>query len=233
MDYDHGNINTINVTTGPYGYSYSEGACIECQNDIVPSPTPTKTPTSTPTPTMTKTPTQTPTKTPGMSPSQTPTMTPTPTKTPTMTPSTSSPINICNPSNSPTVMGRGADSRKLTNSFFFTVWIWFKILGTPDSCYIRYGRQSSPGFPNYIFDGVFSGWVPGATYDIYCTSTQNGGPGSYIDFNVGNGGPYTGYCGPSNPATVTVPLNYGGYNPGDPPFVYINVNSNSSGPIIC
>jgi hypothetical protein len=223
MDYDHGNINTINVTTGPYGYSYSEGACIECQINIIPSPTPTKTPTKTPTPTMTKTPTQTPTKTPGMSPSQTPTYTPTPTNTP----------NICNPSNLPLVMGRGADSRKLTNSFFFTVWVWFKIQGTPDSCYRRYSRQSSPGFPNYTFDGSFSGWVPGATYDIYCTSTQIGGPGSYIDFNVGNGGPYTGYCGPSNPAPVTVPLNYGGFNPTDPPFVYINVNSNSSGPIIC
>jgi hypothetical protein len=89
MDYEHGNINTINITRGPFGYSYEEGACIECQIEV----SPTQTPTQTPTPTMTKTPTRTPgasqtptpTRTPGASQTQTPTQTPTNTMTPTPT----------------------------------------------------------------------------------------------------------------------------------------------------
>jgi hypothetical protein len=85
VDYDHGNINTINVTTGPYGYSYEEGACIECQIAVSPTPTPTMTKTPTQTPTMTKTPTRTPTPTPTITPSPTQTPTPTMTKTPTQT----------------------------------------------------------------------------------------------------------------------------------------------------
>jgi hypothetical protein len=245
MDYDYGNINTINITTGPYGYSYDEGACIECQNIVKPTPsmtpthtsTPTKTPTQTPT--MTKTPTQTPTSTVGSTPPVTPTQTKTPTKTPTltptMTPSSTGTINICNPSNLPVVDGRGAESRKLTNTFFFSFHIWYKIQGTPDSCYRRYRQANSPGYPNYVWDSSLNlgQWSPGATYEIYCTSNQFGGPGTYIDFNVGNGGPYTGYCGPSNPAPVIIPLNYGGFALTTPPWVYINVNTNSSGLIIC
>lgn len=71
FDYNHGNINTIQITNPtPYGLS-TLGDCIYCQQDTVPTPTPTKTPTPTPTPTHTTTPTNTPTHTP------TPTMTPT------------------------------------------------------------------------------------------------------------------------------------------------------------
>ena len=233
IDYDHGNINTINVTTGPYGYGYSEGACVECQLDIVPSPTPTKTPTSTPTPTMTKTPTQTPTKTPGMSPSQTPTHTPTPTKTPTMTPSSSSPTDICNPLNVTAVEGKGVGSIKQTNQFSVSFYYWWKIQGTPNSCYLRSSIAANPGYLTYIIDpSTNANWAPGVTYDVYCTNNGKGGTGTYIDFNVGIGGSYTGYCGPSNPASVTVPLNYGGFGSTDLPFAYINVNTTPTGLVI-
>jgi hypothetical protein len=75
-DYDHGNINTINILNPiSYGYSFS-GDCIYCQVDLTPTPTPTNT----------TTPTHTPTKTPTPTPTYTPTMTSTPTKTPTPTP---------------------------------------------------------------------------------------------------------------------------------------------------
>ena len=58
-DYDHGNINTIQITnTTSYGFS-NLGDCIYCLPAIVPSSTPTQTPTPTPTPTHTPTPTQT------------------------------------------------------------------------------------------------------------------------------------------------------------------------------
>jgi hypothetical protein len=74
-DYIHGNINTIQITNPtPYGLS-TQGACIFCQPDTVPTPTPTMTQTMTPTPTQTHTPT----------PTQTQTHTPTPTQTPTQT----------------------------------------------------------------------------------------------------------------------------------------------------
>ena len=46
IDYDNGNINIIEKTSGPYGYSFS-GDCIYCQSAIV--PTPTQTTTHTPT----------------------------------------------------------------------------------------------------------------------------------------------------------------------------------------
>lgn len=87
MDYDHGNINTINILN-PISYGYSNyGDCIYCQIASSPTPTPTNTLTPTMTPTITNTPTNTqtptPTKTPGASPS--PTTTPTPTMTQTMT----------------------------------------------------------------------------------------------------------------------------------------------------
>jgi uncharacterized protein (TIGR02145 family) len=90
MDYDHGNINTINILN-PISYGlYIDGACVFCQIASTPTPTPSFTPTMTKTPTMTptmtKTPTQTPTSTIGLTPTTTPTMTPT--TTPTMTPTT-------------------------------------------------------------------------------------------------------------------------------------------------
>ena len=92
---DNSPTNVLTYETGPWGYVYEEGACINCQIQLTSTPTPTMTKTPTPTPTMTKTPTQTPTRTPGASqtPTQTPTRTPgasqtqTPTKTPTPTPS--------------------------------------------------------------------------------------------------------------------------------------------------
>jgi uncharacterized protein (TIGR02145 family) len=80
MDYDHGNQNTIQITSGPWGYS-NLNDCEVCQINTTPTPTPTNTVTPTKTPTNTPTPTKTPTNTPGMSP--TPTMTQTPTNTPT------------------------------------------------------------------------------------------------------------------------------------------------------
>lgn len=81
MDYDHGNINTIEILN-PVSYGYSNyGACVDCQIGSTPTPTPTMTVTPTITPTSNTTPTPTPTKTPGVSPS--PTMTQTPTNTPT------------------------------------------------------------------------------------------------------------------------------------------------------
>lgn len=64
MDYDHGNQNTIQITSGPWGYSNLN----ECENCLVIT-TPTPTPTNTVTPTVT--PTNTPTNTPGMSPTPT------------------------------------------------------------------------------------------------------------------------------------------------------------------
>jgi|688.fasta_scaffold94895_2 hypothetical protein len=74
-DYNHGNDSIIQITN-PVSYGLStEGDCIYCQPDTVPTPTPTRTPTMTPTQTMTMTPTQTPTQT----------HTPTPTNTPTST----------------------------------------------------------------------------------------------------------------------------------------------------
>jgi hypothetical protein len=90
MDYDHGNENTISITSGPWGFS-NLGECINCQIGTIPTPTPTITPTSTPTPTPSITPSMTPTKTPNMSP------TPTSTPTPTITPSSTLPPSIpCN-----------------------------------------------------------------------------------------------------------------------------------------
>ena len=229
MDYDHGNINTINITTGPYGYSYDEGACIECQNIVKPTPTQTPTHTSTPT----RTPTMTPTKTPGVSPSQTTTVTPTPTKTPTVTPSSSSPINICNPLLVTSISGRGVGSIKQTNQFGVSFYYWWKIQGTPDSCYISNRAMATPGYLNYQLDGSFNNsWAPGVTYNVYITINSSGGVGTYLDFNVGIGGPYTGYCGPLNPATVTVPLSYGGFGSTALPWAYINVNTTSAGLVV-
>jgi hypothetical protein len=83
---DDSPLNVLTYESGPWGYVYDAGACINCQIAATPTPTPSITPTYTPTTTPTKTPSPTPTKTPGMSPSATPTYTPTPTKTPTMTP---------------------------------------------------------------------------------------------------------------------------------------------------
>ena len=82
IDYDNGNINIIEKTSGPYGYSFS-GDCIYCQSAIV--PTPTQTTTHTPTPSITATLTKTPTVTPSITPTKS--VTPTVTKTPTVTPS--------------------------------------------------------------------------------------------------------------------------------------------------
>ena len=97
-------IHTLTYESGAWGYLYDEGACIYCQNSIVPTQTPTHTPTPSQTPTYTPTPTQTPTQTktptptmtqtptstigttPPPTPTQTPTMTKTPTQTPTKTP---------------------------------------------------------------------------------------------------------------------------------------------------
>jgi len=229
MDYDHGNINTINITTGPYGYSYDEGACIECQNIVKPTPTMTPTHTSTPT----RTPTMTPTKTPGVSPSQTPTVTPTSTTTPTVTPSSSSPTNICNPLLVTPTPGRGVSSIKQTNQFGVSFYYWWKIQGTPNSCYQRSSIAAGPGYLTYIMDGTFNNvWAPGVTYDVYITINGTGGVGTYLDFNVGNGGPYTGYCGPLNPAPVTVPLSYGGFGSTALPWAYINVNTTSAGLVV-
>lgn len=94
-DYNHGNINIIQITN-PISYGLSTlGDCVNCQIEIIPTPTPTPTPTHTPTntptqthtPTQTKTPTKTPTNTPTntVTPSQTATSTPTPTPTSTQT----------------------------------------------------------------------------------------------------------------------------------------------------
>jgi hypothetical protein len=84
-DYNHGNINAIQITNPvPFGFS-NEGDCINCETYIIPTPTPT--PTNTITPTITPTMTKTPTKTPTMTPTKTTTNTPTPTltRTPTLT----------------------------------------------------------------------------------------------------------------------------------------------------
>jgi hypothetical protein len=110
-DYNHGNINTIQITN-PISYGFStSGDCVYCQIDITPTPTPTITPTNTSTPgasptrtpkfttTPTRTQTQTPTNTP--TPTETPTQTPTPTETPTNTP-TNTPTPTETPTNTPT-----------------------------------------------------------------------------------------------------------------------------------
>jgi hypothetical protein len=223
MDYDHGNINTINITTGAYGFSYEDGACIYCQSAIVPTPTPTHTPTMTITPTMTRTPTHTPTGTPGASPSHTPTQTPTHTPTPT---STDPHINICNPTNAVGVNGLGISSIKQTTQWT-RFYLYYKLLGTPNSCW-RSTIGIIPGYNIYINDNSggsqpIGGFPPGMVYEVYCTSTLTGGPGTYLDFNVGYGGTFTGKCGPSNPAQITIPLNYGS---GTVPWAYINLNTN-------
>jgi hypothetical protein len=89
---DDSPINVLTYESGPWGYVYEDGACVNCQIQLTPTPTISSTHTPTPTITPTHTPTPTVTKTPGLSPSVTPTHTPTPsitsTHTPTMTPTT-------------------------------------------------------------------------------------------------------------------------------------------------
>lgn len=102
-DYNHGNINTIQITN-PISYGFStSGDCVYCQTAITPTPTPTITPTNTSTPGAS--PTRTPkfTTTPTRTQTQTPTNTPTPTETPTQTPTvTETPTNTPTPTITPT-----------------------------------------------------------------------------------------------------------------------------------
>jgi hypothetical protein len=98
--------NVLTYESGSYGYVYEDGACIDCQIQLTPTPTPTMTPTPTVTPTKTVTPT--PTRT--VTPTPTKTVTPTPTRTigstppvtptPTITPtSTITPTPTITPTN--------------------------------------------------------------------------------------------------------------------------------------
>jgi hypothetical protein len=96
IDYNHGNINDINILSGSYGYSYS-GDCVYCQ--IALTPTPTQSPTHTPTPSITQTHTPTHTPTPSVTHTNTPTLTQTPTYTPTLT---QTPTHTVTPSITPT-----------------------------------------------------------------------------------------------------------------------------------
>jgi len=222
MDYDHGNINTINITTGPYGYSYNEGACIECQLVVNPTPTMTptmtKTPTRTPTmtPTMTKTPTMTPTSTVG----STPPVTPTSTKTPTMTPTNTRPNCNFIKNNIITQFG-GYTTKDLRLTAGNIIYLWFKETSQPDSCYIlatvinsnisypQFGQYAVPpymGGPGFDLSGYFCN---GVQYSIFLsTRTINGfaSPAvlgaivSPVKFGVGQGtivGPTTAVTGVS------------------------------------
>jgi hypothetical protein len=220
MDYDHGNINEIKITSGPYGYVYEEGACVNCQIASTPTPTPSITPTRTPTPTMTKTPTQTPTKTPGASPS--PTMTRTPTNTPTMTPTPSSsgtpplPCTTCaSPDSLPSVYAYLTKDVNLIPPAGYQVYIYFKNINDGDYCYSNQSSISSftLGAPVYGSYSTSAGITPhfvdtlcvGETYEFYVTDQRPPSNRQPITFGIGqNSGDFTSYCGPDNPATITI-----------------------------
>ena len=230
MDYDHGNINTINITTGPYGFSYEDGACIYCQSAIVPTPTPTQTSTPTQTPTMTRTPTRTPTGTPGASPSHTPTQTPThtPTMTMTMTPSTTQlNCSLCNPSfpnQLPSVYAYLTKDINVIPPAGYGIYIYFKKSSEPISCYSTLGGSllfGTPLFGHYttsseITPHFINSLCSGETYNFYITEQGATYVRQSITFGVGQGtvvpgqavnATYTGYCGPTNPATITITNN--------------------------
>jgi hypothetical protein len=216
MDYDHGNENTIQITSGPYGLS-SLGDCVYCQIYTTPTPTPTMTQTPTQTPTITKTPTQTPTKTPGASP--TPTMTKTPTNTPTMTPtpsSTSVPCTTCtSPDSLPSVYVYLTKDVNVIPTAGYQVYIYYKNVNDGDYCYINdastgvktlgaplYGSyNTSPGTSPNIVDRL----CVGESYNFYVTDQRTPANRQPITFGIGqNSGDFTSYCGPNNPATIAI-----------------------------
>ena len=222
VDYDHGNINTINIITGPYGYS-NLGDCIYCQSDIVPTPTPTHTSTPTNTPTKTYTPTPTNTKTPGLTPTQTSTQTPTPSITPTitMTPSTSPPnCNFINTRLIPNFYLNATKDISLTSGY--RVYPWYKEYGQSDSCYRpMYGTGQNgggliPTFGTYN-TGFSTDLINYGTqyclvfstlpidYPIHTSPYMLGAVCSPVTFGVGqNSGDFTSYCGINNPYIFTI-----------------------------
>lgn len=224
MDYDHGNINTINITTGPYGFSYEDGACIYCQSAIVPTPTPTHTSTPTQTPTMTRTPTLTPTGTPGASPTPTPSHTPThtPTMTMTMTPS-STRLNCCtNKYQTQVYFRRQLDTPPPPLS---THIMHYKLASDPNGCWQTVSPQNAGAYPSYIQQ--FENMCLGENL-VYFTDLTTG---ANILFGVSPNGTtpptdFTTYCGIGNPAHIIVTTNT---------FqeFYFNLSNNSSGYISC
>lgn len=52
---DNSPLDVLIYETGPWGYVFDEGACVNCQIQLTPTPTPTPTQTKTPTPTPTQT----------------------------------------------------------------------------------------------------------------------------------------------------------------------------------
>jgi hypothetical protein len=187
MDYNHGNENTIQITSGPYGLS-SLGDCIYCQIDTTPTPTPTPTVTPTPTPTVTTTPTMTPTSTPGISP------TPTMTNTPTPSSSGLPPFECCTVSVLPLAFLR----RQFSTPPAVVVEGHYRLVDEPDSCLKTFSNNTG-ALPSFIAMRVSScvGLV-----QIYFTIKSTGEP---IKFGIGNPAiSFDTYCGSSNPAIINV-----------------------------
>jgi len=233
MDYDHGNENTINITSGPYGLS-SLGDCIYCQNSTTPTPTPTMTVTPTITPTPSITPTLTPTKTPGVSPS--PTMTQTPTNTPTPSTSPASCTDCSSSSSSlPLVYAYLTKDANVIPPAGYQVYIYFKNINDNNTCYSYLSSPSmySLGAPVYGSYSTSSGISPqfvntlcvGETYNFYVTDQRPIGLRQPITFGIGqNSGNFTTYCGPNNPATITITDN----SP-----LYFNIHINGTNWVYC
>ena len=155
---------------------------------------------------------------PLQTPPQTPTQTPT--HTPTQTPTQTSPPVICSssspsdPNSLPSVYAYLTKDVNVIPPAGYRVFIYFKNITDSDICY---STLTSPGYlegiPIYGSYSTSLGATPefvnslcvGETYNFYVTDQRTPPNRQPITFGIGqNSGNFTTYCGPSNPATITI-----------------------------